>query len=168
MNIFCKLVSTISVSLATSSLAFAEPVHLETIKLIISDAIVDDFTGTSMEIEGVNFDNGSYVLVVLGNKHLTVLSEDSELIEVELPPDIEAGSYVLAVSTGPNASQFDAYEVAIGEVELTDEDFSDKLMCSGGGCTEKFFKACDGVFRWIGPCLLERTGVKYLCTCCNK
>lgn len=167
MNIFCKLVFTTSVSLAISSLAFAEPVQLET-QLAISDAIVDDFTGTSMEIEGVNFDNGSYVLVALGSKHLTVLSRDSELIEVELPPDIETGSYVLVVSTGPNASQFGVYEVAIGEVELTNEDSPDKLVCNGGGCTEEFFNACDGVFRWIGPCLFRLTSVKYLCTCCNK
>jgi hypothetical protein len=131
-------------------------------QLVISSAIVDDFTGTALEIEGVNFDSGDYLLVTLGNKQLTVVGEEPELIE--------AGAYVLTVSTGTDATQFDADEVIIEEVEATEETTTDVVLCQQGDCSDKFFKGCGMVHRWIGPCLLggKKPGVKYLCTCCNK
>jgi hypothetical protein len=166
--------------------------NLET-QLVISDAIVDDFTGSLVEIYGTHFDNGNYLLVTLGDQRLTVISNDSESIEAELPPNTKAGSYVLIVSTGLNATQFDAFEIAIDEIGPTDEkdDEGDEwetvadegkevirsqtegVKCNIGNCTDKFFKACDEVFRWIGPCLLVeknpvQTGIRYLCTCCDK
>ena len=134
-------------------------------QLVISSAIVDDFTGTALEIEGVNFDSGDYLLVTLGNKQLTVVGEEPELIEAGLPQDIEAGTYVLTVSTGIKTTQFDAYEVIIGE-----ETATNRVLCQQGDCSDTFFNACGMVHRWIGPCLLggKNPCVKYLCTCCNK
>jgi len=139
-------------------------------QVVISSAIVDDFTGTALEIEGVNFNSGDYLLVTLGNKQLTVVGEEAELIEAELPQDIEAGAYVLTVSTGTDATKIDAYEVVIGEVEPTEESATDGVLCQQGDCSDRFFKACGMVHRWIGPCLLggKNPCVKFLCTCCNK
>ncbi len=137
-------------------------------QVVISSAIVDDFTGTTLEIKGANFDSGDYLLGSFGNKQLMIVGEGPELIEADLPNDIEAGSYVLTISTGTNATQFDAYEVVIGEVEQTATD--GVVLCKQGNCSETFFKACGMVHRWIGPCLLggKHPCVKYLCTCCNK
>jgi hypothetical protein len=135
-------------------------------QLVISSVIVDDFTGTALEIEGVNFDSGDYLLVTLGNKQLTVVGEEPELIETGLPQDIETGAYVLTVSTGTDATQIDAYEVVIGEEETA----TDEILCQQGDCSDTFFNACAMVHRWIGPCLLggKNPCVKFLCTCCNK
>jgi len=189
VNIFCKLAFTTSLLLAITAYANQVEENLTLTngvldsevtanlkkQLVISSALVDDFIGTSLEISGGNFDNGDYLLVTLGKKQLTVISNDSEYIEAELPPDIEPGFYVLTVSTGTNAIQFDAHGVIISEIDEDDEGESvvDDVVCKAGDCTDEFFKTCNMVFRWNGPCLLigkkaKQSGIKYLCTCCNK
>ena len=64
-------------------------------------------------ITGKNFDNGYFPIVTLGDKSLAVLSYTSNEVRVSLPA-IDAGDYLLAISTGHAAGQSEIYALTLG------------------------------------------------------
>lgn len=72
---------------------------LATSQLVISKVFVAD-NGDTLEINDVNFDNGSLPIAELAGQELVVTSSDGLQIIADLPPSFIDRSYTLTVRTG--------------------------------------------------------------------
>ena len=73
-------------------------------------------TSTTFYIYGVNFNNGDWPVLSLGEYNPEVLSVSPISIIAELNVTDLAGDYLLTVMTGSSVHQFDAYNLTIGAV----------------------------------------------------
>lgn len=82
-----------------------------TVQLIVDRVeMVDD----TLEIHGVNFDNGTFATVTLGGEPISVeLVEPTRIVAVPSAP-LQPGSYALTVQTGDSRLQFDAFVLTAG------------------------------------------------------
>ena len=98
--------------------------------LIITEVFIDQPQADQLTIKGEDLDFGNLLTVTLGDfGALSVVSDTSMEIIVELPEDISPGDYLLTVSRGNGQSQNDEYDLTIvGEVP----DAGGPLDCPDG------------------------------------
>lgn len=82
--------------------------------LVISSVTVS-FGSNEIIITGKNFDNGWSPIVTLGDKICSLVSYTSAQLIASLPV-VVVGDYLLTISTGNAAGQFDTYALTIGAV----------------------------------------------------
>jgi len=82
-------------------------------QLLIVRAEADYGIG-NLYIGGENFPSPDAPLVQLNGQALSIVSSTNTAITTILPAGIQPGSYLLTVSSGEAASQFDAFNVTIG------------------------------------------------------
>lgn len=70
-------------------------------------------TRTLAFIEGVNFDNGDFPIVMLGGDSLNTTSISPNQITVELPVNLDGGSYRIGIRTGNAIGKFDEFEFSV-------------------------------------------------------
>ncbi|HUO84176.1 MAG TPA: tail fiber protein [Thermoanaerobaculia bacterium] len=73
-----------------------------------------DFNIGRLYIKGENFTGTTMPIVKLNSEQLEVITYTSMSVDVMLPPGIFPGTYLMTVSTGEAASQFDAFNVTLG------------------------------------------------------
>ncbi len=96
--------------------AFSASPSKPTIQPLQIQFVAVDFTGSSINIYGQNFGNGTTPVVTMGGTKLTVKSYSSNQIIAALPSGTAAGDYLLIVSTGSDPAQNDKYDLTIGAV----------------------------------------------------
>jgi len=84
------------------------------------------FADANITINGRNFLNGNPPEVTLGGTPLTVISATDTVIIAELPAGVMEGDYVVTVTTGTSAHQFDKYDLTLGD----GSDTLAKLNCA--------------------------------------
>ena len=86
--------------------------------LEITDVVVDE-AASRIQVEGSNFDNGSTLEFWLGDRMLTIVSQELEptccRVIAELPTGLRPGSYQLVATTGGGAVRYNDFDgVTIG------------------------------------------------------
>jgi hypothetical protein len=80
-------------------------------------SVLVDFDEAEIHIRGRNFTRGGFPRATLGETVLRVLpSYTAREIVAELPPEVEAGDYLLKVVTGNGQRHQGSYDLTIGEV----------------------------------------------------
>jgi hypothetical protein len=85
--------------------------------LIVSEVFFIRGQPDTLDIRGKNFDFGGPLVVTLGGfGPLHLVSSSPQQIIADLPSNLQAGDYLLTVSTGGGQSQSDEYDLTIGAV----------------------------------------------------
>lgn len=71
---------------------------------------------TTLDIEGVNLDNGATLAVAIAGAAMSIGASSGTGILASISPPLAPGSYLLTVETGGARTQFDAAAVAVGAV----------------------------------------------------
>jgi hypothetical protein len=116
MNTPGRLLTLFSLGLLFSTHAFSQK-DANPPKVVIVRAAVDPATGR-LDIHGENFDaKGKRTpSVFLGRSLLTPVSVSSTFIDALLPSDLAPGTYLLIVTNGPSAEDYDSLDLSIGGV----------------------------------------------------
>ena len=115
-----RLALIAALSIGAQSLATAPPLagqggfDGQAAQLVVMTAIPDRATGT-LVVTGLDFGLDP-PRVTLGVEDLEVLSHDIGRIEVRLPPEVPAGSYLLIVARGPGLSEYDVFHLAVPQL----------------------------------------------------
>ena len=83
---------------------------------LVTERVNMDFDTNTIFIYGKNFNNGSPLVVSLGEIQLGATLVSANEIQAGLPAGISDGDYLLKVMTGNSTTQYDVYNLTIGAV----------------------------------------------------